>query len=213
MIGDLKPHAAYKDSGQDWLGSIPAHWSLLRAKRLFREVDERSKTGKEELLSVSHLTGVTPRRLKTVTMFMAEKGKGCYLMGRGPNDRRMRVAARKNVSDAVVAVGIPHRGRPGHALYLMEAKAVMAEVSGVRRTGSAALDLAWTAAGRFDAYWEHDIKPWDMAAGIVLVREAGGTVTDLSGGNNMIATGGVLAANLPIHKGLLQVLKDVRGPG
>ena len=76
MIGDLKPHAAYKDSGQDWLGSIPAHWSLLRAKRLFREVDERSKTGKEELLSVSHLTGVTPRRLKTVTMFMAESNVG-----------------------------------------------------------------------------------------------------------------------------------------
>ena len=76
MIGDLTPHAAYKDSGQDWLGSIPAHWSLLRAKRLFREVDERSKTGKEELLSVSHLTGVTPRRLKTVTMFMAESNVG-----------------------------------------------------------------------------------------------------------------------------------------
>ena len=76
MIGDLKPHAAYKDSGQEWLGAIPAHWSLLRAKCLFREVDERSKTGKEELLSVSHLTGVTPRRLKTVTMFMAESNVG-----------------------------------------------------------------------------------------------------------------------------------------
>ncbi len=146
-------------------------------------------------------------------LFMAEKGKGCYLMGRGPNDRRMRVAARKNVSEAVVAVGIPHRGRPGHALFLKEAKAVMAEVSGVRRTGSAALDLAWTAAGRFDAYWEHDIKPWDMAAGIVLMREAGGTVTDLNGGNDMIGTGGVLTANLPIHKGLMQVLKGARGAG
>ena len=76
MISDLKPHVAYKDSGQDWLGSMPAHWSLLRAKRIFREVDERSKTGKEELLSVSHLTGVTPRRLKTVTMFMAESNVG-----------------------------------------------------------------------------------------------------------------------------------------
>ena len=76
MIADLKPHAAYKDSGQDLLGSIPAHWGLLRAKRLFHEVDERSKTGKEELLSVSHLTGVTPRRLKTVTMFLAESNVG-----------------------------------------------------------------------------------------------------------------------------------------
>lgn len=76
MIGELKPYPAYKESGLDWLGSIPAHWSLLRAKHLFREVDERSKTGKEELLSVSHLTGVTPRRLKNVTMFMAESNVG-----------------------------------------------------------------------------------------------------------------------------------------
>ncbi len=76
MIGNLKPYADYKDSGQDWLGSIPTHWNVLRAKRLFREVDERSKTGKEELLSVSHLTGVTPRRLKNVTMFMAESNVG-----------------------------------------------------------------------------------------------------------------------------------------
>lgn len=76
MIAGLKPYGDYKASGEDWLGAIPAHWSLLRAKRLFREVDERSKTGKEELLSVSHLTGVTPRRLKNVTMFMAESNVG-----------------------------------------------------------------------------------------------------------------------------------------
>jgi type I restriction enzyme, S subunit len=76
LIDGLKPYAAYVDSGQDWLGSIPAHWSQLRAKRLFREVDERSTTGKEELLSVSHITGVTPRRLKTVTMFLAESNVG-----------------------------------------------------------------------------------------------------------------------------------------
>lgn len=76
MIGELKPYPAYEDSGLNWMGSIPAHWALLRAKRLFREVDERSKTGNEELLSVSHLTGVTPRRLKNVTMFMAESNVG-----------------------------------------------------------------------------------------------------------------------------------------
>lgn len=76
MIAGLKPYAAYADSGHDWLGPLPAHWGQLRAKRLFREVDERSKTGKEELLSVSHLTGVTPRRLKTVTMFLAESNVG-----------------------------------------------------------------------------------------------------------------------------------------
>jgi len=76
VIAGLKPYPHYQDTGHDWLGSVPAHWSLLRAKRLFREVDERSKTGKEELLSVSHLTGVTPRRLKNVTMFMAESNVG-----------------------------------------------------------------------------------------------------------------------------------------
>ena len=76
MIAELEPYAAYANSRQDWLGSVPAHWSALRAKCLFREVDERSKTGKEELLSVSHLTGVTPRRLKTVTMFLAESNVG-----------------------------------------------------------------------------------------------------------------------------------------
>jgi type I restriction enzyme S subunit len=76
VIGELEPYPAYEDSGLDWMGSIPAHWALVRAKRLFREVDERSKTGKEELLSVSHLTGVTPRRLKNVTMFMAESNVG-----------------------------------------------------------------------------------------------------------------------------------------
>jgi len=76
LIDRLKPYAAYVDSGHDWLSSIPAHWGQLRAKRLFREVDERSTTGKEELLSVSHITGVTPRRLKTVTMFLAESNIG-----------------------------------------------------------------------------------------------------------------------------------------
>ena len=146
-------------------------------------------------------------------LFMAEKGKGCYLAGRGPNDRRLRVAARKVLGDAVVSTGIPHRGRPGHAVFMKEIGAALEAVAGVRRTGSAALDLAWTAAGRFDAYWEHNIQPWDMAAGILMVREAGGTVTDLAGGTAMLETGGVLAANGQIHKGLLQVLKDARGAG
>lgn len=76
MIAGLKPYPQYQHTGHDWLGSLPSHWELQRAKRLFREVDERSRTGKEELLSVSHLTGVTPRRLKNVTMFMAESNVG-----------------------------------------------------------------------------------------------------------------------------------------
>lgn len=131
-------------------------------------------------------------------LFTAEKGKGAYL-----NDRRLRVAVRKSLADALVTTGIPHLGRAGHPTFLRELESVIKEVAGVRRTGSAALDLAWTAAGRFDAYWERGIKPWDLAAGILLVREAGGLVTDLSGGDEMFEKGQVLAANSTLQKALL----------
>jgi myo-inositol-1(or 4)-monophosphatase len=135
-------------------------------------------------------------------LYAAEKGKGAYLNDR----RRLRVAARKNLSDALVTTGIPHMGRPGHLSFRREIKEVIQHVAGVRRTGSAALDLAWVAAGRFDAYWERGIKPWDMAAGIVLVREAGGAVSDLSGGTAMFDKGEVLATNSPLHKEFLPLL-------
>jgi myo-inositol-1(or 4)-monophosphatase len=135
-------------------------------------------------------------------MFTAEKGKGAYL-----NDkRRLRVAARKTIADAVVATGIPHRGRPGHPKFLDEMSTVMREVTGLRRTGSAALDLAWTAAGRFDGYWERNLKPWDMAAGICIVRESGGLALDLDGGDKMLDTGDILAGNSAMTKGLLPLL-------
>jgi len=135
-------------------------------------------------------------------LFAAEKGKGAFLNDR----RRLRVAARKTLSDALVTTGIPHLGKSGHAPFLREIKDVIKHVAGVRRTGSAALDLAWLAAGRFDVYWERGIKPWDMAAGIVLVREAGGTVSDLGGGAAMLDKGEVLAANSPLHKEFLPVV-------
>jgi myo-inositol-1(or 4)-monophosphatase len=137
----------------------------------------------------------------TNELFTAERGKGCYL-----NDRRLRVAGRLTLADAVVTTGIPHRGRGRHDRFLKEIAAVMREVAGLRRTGAAALDLAWTAAGRFDAFWEHDIGPWDMAAGIVLVREAGGIVSDVDGGSAMFETGSLLVANSTIHKSMLATL-------
>ena len=121
--------------------------------------------------------------------------------------RLRRVAARKQTGDTVVATGIPHRGRPGHAGFLDELGTVMKSVAGIRRTGSAALDLAWTAAGRFDAYWERDLGAWDIAAGCVLVREAGGIVTDLDGDSEMIKKGNVIAANQTIHKELLPLIR------
>ncbi len=131
-------------------------------------------------------------------MFTAEKGKGAFLNDR----RRLRVAARRDIGEAVVATGIPHRGRPNHPIFLKEIKSAMGEVAGIRRTGSAALDLAWTAAGRFDGYWERNLKPWDIAAGAVLVREAGGVITDLDGSDGFLDTGNIIAGNKAIHGAL-----------
>src|SRR5690606_29069783 len=102
--------------------------------------------------------------------------------------------------------GIPHLGRPGRERFLAELPRVMAEVAGVRRCGAAALDLAWVAAGRFDGFWEHALSPWDMAAGILLVREAGGFVTDASGRDAIFDTGSIVAGNEAIHRQLLKLI-------
>jgi myo-inositol-1(or 4)-monophosphatase len=143
-------------------------------------------------------------------MYMAERGKGAFLADRTGHDRRLRVAARKTLSDCVVATGLPHRGRNTHDRFLKEGVHIMKEVAGVRRSGSAALDLAWTAAGRFDGYWEHDISPWDMAAGIVLMREAGGMVSDMDGGQDMFSTGAICAGNQVVQKSLITALSTAR---
>ena len=143
-------------------------------------------------------------------MFMAEKGKGAFMADRTGRDRRLRVAARKSLEDCVVTAGIPHRGRPNHERYFKEARHMMQTVAGIRRTGSSCLDLAWVAAGRFDAYWEHALGPWDIAAGTVLVREAGGNVTDLSGGNDMLVTGEVCAGNMAIQRQIVEQLRIAR---
>ncbi|HEX3430167.1 MAG TPA: inositol monophosphatase family protein [Rhizomicrobium sp.] len=141
----------------------------------------------------------------TDEMFMAEKGHGAYL-----NDKRLRVAARKSLNESLIATGIPFRGRAGHERFLEELPPIMASTSGVRRFGSAALDLAWVAAGRFDAFWERGLAPWDIAAGILLVREAGGVVSDLSGGERVFETGDILAANDTLHPQLLKLLRSNR---
>ena len=136
-------------------------------------------------------------------VFAAERGKGAYLNDR----RRLRVAARTELADCVVVTGIPHRGRPGHEDFLREVGLIMSASAGLRRTGSAALDLAWTAAGRFDGYWERNLYAWDLAAGIVILREAGGYVSDAEGGQRMLETGSVVAANEAIHGKLLKLIK------
>lgn len=137
-------------------------------------------------------------------MFVAERGQGAYL-----NNRRLRVSARRAMSDAIVGTGIPHLGkRRAHAPWLMEAQAMMGKVSNLRRLGAAALDLCYVAAGRYDAYWERDLQPWDMAAGIVAVREAGGFVTDCDGGGDMLDKGSICVGNETLQP---QVLEVVRG--
>ena len=139
-------------------------------------------------------------------LFTAERGKGAFL-----NDRRLRVASRTQLSEAVVACGLPHRGRGGLAEFRTEFAAVQEQVAGLRRFGSAALDLAWVAAGRVDAYWERNLSAWDLAAGLALVREAGGFATDLDGGEDILAKGNVIAGNEPMHRDLLRRLKRVHG--
>jgi myo-inositol-1(or 4)-monophosphatase len=135
--------------------------------------------------------------------FTAEKGKGAYFNDR----RRLRVAARSELAAAVIGTGIPHSGRPDHDIFLKELRAVMAASAGVRRTGSAAIDLAWTAAGRFDGFWEHGLRAWDIAAGIVILREAGAYVSDTAGKDNMLENGGIVAGNETIQAKLLKLLK------
>jgi myo-inositol-1(or 4)-monophosphatase len=134
--------------------------------------------------------------------FTAEKGKGAFL-----NDKRIRVAARAELAASVIGTGIPHAGRPNHDIFLKELRAVMVASAGVRRMGAAALDLAWTAAGRLDGFWEHGLRSWDIAAGIVILREAGGYVSDLSGKGGMLNNGGIVAGNETIHFKLLKLLK------
>ena len=135
-------------------------------------------------------------------MFLAEKGAGAYV-----NDHRLRVSARRQLADSVIGTGLPAalRGDPTQTSVLA---AVRAATSGVRHSGSAALDLAYVAAGRFDGFWQSGLSPWDIAAGMLLVREAGGYVTDMSGGHDMMASGDVVAANDHLHLPLAALIKE-----
>jgi myo-inositol-1(or 4)-monophosphatase len=133
--------------------------------------------------------------------FWAEKGRGSWL-----HDRRLRVSARRDLPDALIATGIPFLGHGNFAEWSKIFAAVAPEVAGIRRFGSAALDLAWVAAGRFDGYWESDLKPWDVAAGLLLVKEAGGFVTDYRGGDQPMERNEFLAANDSLHSKLHKLL-------
>jgi myo-inositol-1(or 4)-monophosphatase len=138
-------------------------------------------------------------------LYWAEKGAGAYL-----NDRRLRVSARRQVSEALIGTGMPARARGEQPVYGAILGSVLASTSGVRRFGAAALDLAYVASGRLDGFWEFGLSPWDIAAGMLLVREAGGYVSDLSGGHDMMASGDILAANDHLHLPLAALIREAK---
>lgn len=139
-------------------------------------------------------------------IFWAEQGRGAWL-----EQRKLRVAQRRHLETAVVATGTPWVGHgvEAHTRFATEMAAMTPVCAGIRRNGSAALDLAWVAAGRFDGFWERGLKPWDIAAGMILVREAGGITTEIDGGDPLI-TGSILSSNSDLHG---QLEKRIRKAG
>jgi myo-inositol-1(or 4)-monophosphatase len=135
--------------------------------------------------------------------FWAEKGRGAWVQG-----NRLRVSARRDLSEALIATGIPFLGHGDFVEWSRIFGAVAPEVAGIRRFGSAALDLAWVAAGRFDGYWESGLQSWDIAAGWLLVKEAGGFVTDYRGADRALEKREVLAANDGLHSKLHKLVAN-----
>ncbi|HYP76028.1 MAG TPA: inositol monophosphatase family protein [Polyangiaceae bacterium] len=134
-------------------------------------------------------------------LFWAERGQGAFL-----GQRRLAVSSSADLETAIIHTGVPHRGGVDHEGYLRKLARVMTRVSGIRRMGSAALDLAYVAAGRGDGFFETGLKPWDLAAGVLLVSEAGGIVSDQQGGELALDRGEVLAASSALHARLLETL-------
>jgi myo-inositol-1(or 4)-monophosphatase len=135
--------------------------------------------------------------------FWAEKTRGAWL-----HDGRLRVSGRRQLSDALIATGTPYQGHGNFAEWRTVFDDVGPQVAGIRRFGSAALDLAWVAAGRYDGFWESDLSPWDTAAGCLLVREAGGFVTDYRGRSQPICAEQVIAGNDPLHSRLHKIVAN-----
>lgn len=134
--------------------------------------------------------------------FTASRGEGAQL-----NERRIRVSRQKGLEGALLGTGFPFKKRHHLDCYLATFKALFQDAADIRRPGSAALDLAYTAAGRLDGFWEIGLAPWDMTAGALLIQEAGGIVTDFAGRSNFLATGNVAAGNLSVHKAILRTIR------
>ncbi|UGV27939.1 inositol monophosphatase [Rhodopseudomonas boonkerdii] len=136
-------------------------------------------------------------------LYMAEKGAGAFL-----NDTRLRVSGRLQLHDCVIACGLPHIGRGDFEQSRNEMAALQPKVAGLRRFGAASLDMAFVAAGRLDGYWERNLQPWDVAAGIIMIKEAGGLVSDIDGGD-LLKTGDVVCGNEVVHNSLVKILRPL----
>ena len=176
------------DGTSNFLHGIP-HFAISIA------VEERKPGGKSEITQ-----GLVYQPL-TDESFWAEKGRGAWL-----HDRRLRVSGRRYLDEALIGTGLPHSGRGDVSSWSRIYGAIGPEVSGIRRNGAASLDLAWVAAGRFDGFWEDDLDIWDSAAGILLVKEAGGFVSDYRGQDRMFERREYLAANGELHSKLHKLL-------
>lgn len=178
------------DGTTNFLHGIP-HWAISIA------LEKRLPDGNTEIAAAVVYCPVNGE------MFWAEKGVGAYL-----NDKRLRVSGRRELHTALFATGIPFAATSdsNRLAFARTLGALMPATAGVRRFGAAALDLAWVAAGRYDGYWEMGIKPWDIAAGMLIVREAGGYATDGEGKDNVDNV--VVAANPHLHPKLLELVQD-----
>ena len=135
-------------------------------------------------------------------LYTATRGRGAYL-----NDRRLRVSKQTRLEDALIGTGFPYSDFSFMEAYMKMFLELMPKTAGLRRPGAASLDLAYVAAGRYDGFWEAGLKRWDMAAGVLLIQESGGLVTDFDGGENYMATGNVIGGNPKIFSQLLQVIQ------
>ena len=183
------------DGTSNFLHGVP-HWCISMA------LEKRLEDGSSEIVAGMIYNPVPDE------MFWAERGAGAFL-----NERRLRVSARRDFKEALLATGIPFAAvsAPRRLAFARTLGALMPQVAGIRRFGAAALDLAWVAAGRFDGYWELGLKPWDMAAGMLIVREAGGFCTDAAGAESVMheaAGNDVVAANPHMHARLLELVAD-----
>ncbi len=138
-------------------------------------------------------------------LFTAAPGRGSYR-----NSERLRVSKKECFSDAMIATGFPRRYHDELSGYLKEFAAIFPDCRAIRRAGSAALDLCWTAQGIFDGFWEHKLSPWDIAAGVLIVEEAGGICSDFEGSRNFLKSGNIIGAASVIHAGILERIRRAR---